>query len=159
MSRYTAISRAISRVCGIYFKAMSIRQYFPMVSGNKFKSYVGKENGVVRWKYFECEIESEGNLMKLLNDHECAQESWVYAITQYLKNTCAQAETRNSTTTLAHDSGFIDQFNNQVRRLLGMLRKKLKYPKRLNGYFTHSELSEKRQKLIYSKMFQFPSIR
>ena len=46
MYRYTPISRAISRVCGIYFKAMSIRQYFPMVSGNKFESYVGKENGV-----------------------------------------------------------------------------------------------------------------
>ena len=123
MSRYTPISRAISRVCGIYFKAMSIRQYFPMVSGNKFKSYVGKENGVVRWKYFECEIEkfiqtSEGNLMKLLNGHECAQESCVYPISQCLKNTYAQAETRNSTTTLAHDSGFIDQFNVKVKPFL-----------------------------------------
>ena len=37
-SRYTPISQAISRVCGIYFKAMSIRQYFPVVSGKKFKS-------------------------------------------------------------------------------------------------------------------------
>ena len=75
------------------------------------------------WKYFECEIErfiqtSEGNLMELLNNHECAQESCVYPISQCLKNTCAQAKTRNTTTALAHDSGFIDQFNVKVKPFL-----------------------------------------
>ena len=121
--RYTPISLAISKVCGIRFGAISIRQYFPMISGNKLKSYVGKENGVVRWKYFGCEIENviqtlEGNLEKLLNDPECVHENLVYFICECLKNTCAQAQVRNLDTTLNHDSSFIDQFNAKIKPFL-----------------------------------------
>ena len=121
--RYTPISLAISKVCGIRFGAISIRQYFPMISGNKLKSYVGKENGVVRWKYFGCEIEKfiqtlEGNLEKLLNDPECVHENVVYFICECLKNTCAQAQARNLDTTLNHDSSFIDQFNAKIKPFL-----------------------------------------
>ncbi|CAB4040698.1 Hypothetical predicted protein [Paramuricea clavata] len=94
-----------------------------MISGNKLKSYVGKENGVVRWKYFGCEIEkfiqiSEGNLEKLLNDPECVHENVVYFICECLKNTCAQAQARNLDTTLIHDSSFIDQFNAKIKPFL-----------------------------------------
>lgn len=109
----------VSKICGIHFKASSIRRYFPNVSGDKFKSCIGKENGVFRWKYFKAEIDkfiqvSESNLENMLNNPESAPETVLYLISQSLKSICSQIWPRNLDVTLEHGCDFAKQFRTVV---------------------------------------------
>ena len=97
ITQYNGIIEALFRVCGIHFKASSVRRFFPRISKNELRATVGKDNGKVRWNCYRSKVEEfirisgTEQLERILKFPGAITEEVIVAISANLKDICSNS--------------------------------------------------------------------